>query len=92
MLKQNKVLAMTIAVGVGVALLAPQAQAANNCVNYAKLSLKQLQENKRKNCGQSGPEWRADMKTLLAWCRSKSPQDVQSMLNKRKEALSACGQ
>lgn len=86
----NTKAAMMIAAIVGLALTAPQVQAGGNCVNYAKLSLKQQQENARRNCGQSGPEWKADMKSLLAWCGSKSPQDVQAMLNKRKEALSKC--
>ncbi|MCH9765541.1 MAG: hypothetical protein K0U34_06065, partial [Alphaproteobacteria bacterium] len=43
------------------------------------------------NCGKSGPEWQADMRTLMKWCASKSPQDAQARLNMRKEALEACG-
>lgn len=84
------VAAATLAGAIGLAGT-PAAFANATCMNYAKLSLQQLQENTRKNCGNSGPEWQADMKSLLAWCGSKSPQDVQSMLNKRKEALNACG-
>lgn len=82
--------AATLAAACALALVVPASQASANCANYAKLSLKQIQENQRKNCGNSGPEWNADMKALLAWCGSKSPQDVQSMLSKRKDALSNC--
>ena len=90
MLKMCNKAAVMFAAVAGLAMVLPATQASANCANYAKLSLQQLQENSRKNCGLSGPEWKADMKALLAWCGSKSPQDVQEMLNKRKEALSKC--
>lgn len=91
MSKMSKKAAMMFAASAGLVLVLPATQASANCVNYAKLSLQQIQENDRKQCGNTGPEWKADMKALLAWCASKSPQDVQAMLNKRKGALSNCG-
>ncbi len=90
MSKMSNKAAMMFAATAGLALVLPATQASANCVNYAKLSLQQLQENTRKQCGNSGPEWKADMKALLAWCGSQSPQDVQGMLSLRKEALSKC--
>lgn len=90
MSKMSATAAMIFAATAGLALVVPATQASANCANYAKLSLQQLQENQRRRCGKSGPEWKADMKALLAWCGSKSPSDVQAMLNKRKEALSKC--
>lgn len=90
MLKMSTRAFAMVAAALGLAVTVSSAHAGSNCVNYAKLSLKQQQENARKNCGQSGPEWNADMKALLAWCGSKSPQDVQAMLNMRKEALNKC--
>lgn len=89
MIRSSATVLAATTISAALTFAAPAASA--NCANYAKLSLQQLQENSRKQCGQSGPEWKADMKALLAWCGSKSPQDVQAMLNKRKEALSKCG-
>ena len=85
--------AMMFAAIAGGLMVLPATQASANCVSYAKLSLQQLQDNTRKNCALTGPEWQADvlnMKTLLAWCGKKSPQEAQDMLKQRKAALSTC--
>ena len=83
--------AMMFAAVAGSLMVLPATQASANCVNYAKLSLQQQKKNVANNCGKSGPEWQADMRTLMKWCASKSPQDAQARLNMRKEALEACG-
>ena len=82
--------AMMFAAIAGGLMVLPATQASANCVSYAKLSLQQLQDNTRKNCALTGPEWQADMKALLAWCGKKSPQEAQARLSTRKAALNAC--
>ena len=86
---RNSKTAMT-AVLAGAFLALPMASASANCPAYAKLSLQQQQENIRKGCGFTGPEWEADMKGLIAWCSKVSPQESQGMLKKRSAALAGC--
>lgn len=88
MTRNSKTAIAALLTGAFVAL--PLASAFANCPAYAKLSLQQQQENVRKGCGFSGPEWQADMKGLIAWCSKVSPQEAQEMLKKRSAQLAGC--
>lgn len=90
MLRRKTPAIATIALLAGTMSALPFASASANCSSYAKLSLKQQQENVRKNCGFSGPEWTSDMKALVTWCSKSPPQAAQAMLQKRNAALASC--
>ena len=62
-----------------------------NCEMYGRLTLKQMQENEQKKCGFKGPEWSSDLKAHVAWCGTVGPDLWKMQLQKREQALAACG-
>ena len=73
----------------GAAGLASMASA-DGCDTYGKRALTQQKENESNKCGLSGSEWSSDLKAHMSWCAGVSPQEWQSMLQKRKQALAEC--
>ncbi len=71
--------------------LAPAANAQANCDTYGRLALKQMQENEQKKCGLKGPEWNTDLKAHTTWCGTVGPDHWKIQLQKREQALAACG-
>jgi len=83
----NTVFCAIILVVAGTAAAGAQA----NCEMYGRLALKQMQENEQKKCGFKGPEWSGDLRAHVAWCGTVGPDQWKVQLQKREQALAACG-
>jgi hypothetical protein len=77
--------------GLAVLASASAAQAQANCEMYAKLAVQQQRQNETSKCGLSGPDWSLDLRDHQAWCSNAAPQQWQAALQRRKQALDACG-
>lgn len=91
MLSLRLVGAPCAAVVFAVAVGAPQAAAQANCEMYGKLAIQQQQENEERACGLSGDAWSTDLKRHIDWCGGVAPDQWRVELQKRQQALDACG-
>ena len=80
-----------LAAGLAVVACGAPAFAQASCDLYGKLALKQMQENEQKKCGFKGPEWNSDLKAHIMWCGTVGPDQWKIQLQKREQALAACG-
>lgn len=76
-----------VALAVGVS---SGASAQANCDWYAKMALKQQQDNERLKCGFKGDAWTSDLKAHAAWCATVSPDDWKKQAQKRDQDLAQC--
>jgi hypothetical protein len=70
--------------------LGPKATAQANCEWYAKMALKQQQENEQRKCGFTGPEWRFDLTAHMEWCRGVAPDVWKKQAQLRNQQLEDC--
>ncbi len=61
-----------------------------SCNWYADTALLQQQENERRKCGFTGPEWNPSRQAHLAWCATQNPERWRSEAQKRRQQLDAC--
>jgi hypothetical protein len=76
---------------IGAAAFAPAAQAEANCDWYARLALRQQQQNELKKCGFSGPEWSSELRAHANWCATVGPHEWKNEARKREQMLARCG-
>ena len=86
----KKSAALTIILGVSAFSANSAFAMQDNCTRYALQSAKQQQLNLVKKCGFSGAEWSKNIRELRKWCNNASPDDRQSTMKKRIEALATC--
>jgi hypothetical protein len=61
------------------------------CNNYAKKSVAQFNENVKRQCGLSGPEWYGDRDAHKRWCLRVPMRSAGRLEKKRQNALRRCG-
>lgn len=69
---------------------ADQASAQANCEAYAKIALKQQQDNEQLKCGFKGDGWSADLKAHAGWCAGVSPDVWKKAIQGRHKDLEMC--
>ena len=83
--------ALAIAALIGAAAMGPSpGNAQANCDTYAKIALKQQQDNERLKCGFKGDAWNSDVKAHMTWCAGVSPDQWRNEANKRAQQLATC--
>ena len=86
------VAALSLLAGVALTLAAPRGAVAQvaSCDWYADTAIKQQQQNERRKCGFSGPEWNANRQAHLAWCATQSPDSWKAQAQNRERKLAGC--
>ena len=90
MAKSSLSVAIWTGIACGLSLLVPTTASAYDCATYGKISLKQFQENKQRNCKFAGPEWSPNLKAHISWCSTVGPDIWKAEIQKRAEMLKSC--
>lgn len=92
MTRVRKSIALSLALAVGTAVLAPlPAMAQAGCDWYVKKSLEQQSQNlAAKSCQKTGPQWSSDPNVHMKFCSSVRPVIWKKVAQMRKTVLDNC--
>ncbi len=80
-----------LVLGAGAACVLPgHVSAQGSCEDYAKIALKQQQDNERLKCGYKSDGWSADLRSHTGWCAGVSPDIWRKAIQTRHKELEAC--
>ncbi|MEZ5849820.1 MAG: hypothetical protein R3D68_04100 [Hyphomicrobiaceae bacterium] len=86
---RRPIVAFIMAAGLA-GLASGHAAAQANCESYAKIALKQQQDNQQFKCGFKGDGWSADLRAHSGWCAGVSPDVWKKAIQERHKDLEVC--